>query len=256
MRRYRPLVLYAAVVISLSLAWHFSSVDYDDVPRLLTLLEGRVKAHPVETAVVFGMVSAFLAYFSFPAMPLIYIAAGYCLGALYGGLSVLLGSACGGFGSFLLYRKYIPARFRRPSAATRPVRIWMTLLGLRLSPVVPAPFVNCFAVFLEASSVQFLLTTILGSAPLILFYETVGHQGRGLLHGVQMEWKQIALYAAVLLISTLLSLLGPWRSFLTVVRHVKDDVFAAMARKAAPDLTSAPAAVRTGKRSRSVVTRS
>ena len=247
MRRYRPLILYAAVVVILSLAWYFSSVDHDDVLRLLTLFEGRVKAHLVETAVVFGVASALLAYFSFPAMPLIYIAAGYYLGALYGGLSVLLGSACGGFGAFLLYRKYIPNRFRRPSDVTRPVKIWMTLLGLRLSPVVPAPFVNCFAVFLEASSVQFLTTTILGCAPHILFYETVGHQGRGLLHGVQMEWKQIALYAAVLLISTLLSLLAPWRSFLAAIRHVKDDVFAAMARKTAPDLASVPVAVRTGE---------
>ena len=225
MRRYRPLILYAAMVVLLSLAWHFSPVDHHDVLRLLTPFERRVKAHIVETAVVFGVASALLAYFSFPAMPLVYIAAGYCLGALYGGLSVLLGSACGGFGAFLLYRKYIPDRFRRPSAA-RPLKIWLTLLGLRLSPVVPAPFVNCFAVFLEASSVQFLTTTILGCAPLILFYETMGHQGRGLLHGVQMEWKQIALYAAVLLISTLLSLLAPWRSFLAAVRHVKNYVVA------------------------------
>ena len=247
MRRYRPLVLYSAVVVSLSLAWHFSSFEYDDVLRSLTLIEGRVKAHLVETAVVFGVASALLAYFSFPAMPLVYIAAGYCLGALYGGLSVLLGSACGCFGAFLLYRKYIPDQFRRPSAATRPVTIWMTLLGLRLSPVIPAPLVNCFAVFLEASSVQLLTTTVLGSAPLILFYETMGHQGRGLLHGVQMEWKQIALYAVVLLISTLLTLLGPWRSFLAAIRHAKDDVFAAMARKAAPDLANVPVAGRTGE---------
>ena len=247
MRRYRPLVLYGAVVACLSLAWHFSSIDYDDVLGSLALIEGRVKDHLVETAVAFGVASALLAYFSFPAMPLVYIAAGYCLGALYGGLSVLLGSACGSFGAFLLCRKYIPDRFRHPPAATRPVKIWMTLLGLRLSPIVPAPFVNCFAVFLEASSIQFLTTMILGCAPLILFYETVGHQGRGLLHGVQMEWKQIALYTALLLISTLLSLLGPWRSFLAAVRNVKDDVFAAMARKAAPDLANVPAAVRTGE---------
>ena len=248
MRRYRPLVLYFAVVASLSLAWHFSSLGYDDVLGSLTLVEGRVKAHLVQAAVVFGVASALLAYFSFPAMPLVYLAAGYCLGALYGGVSVLLGTACGGFGAFLLYRKYIPDRFRHPSAAAmRPVKVWMTLLGLRLSPVVPAPFVNCFAVFLEASSVQFMTTTILGSAPLILFYEALGYQGRGLLHGVRMEWHEIALYAAVLLISTLLSLLGPWRSFLAAVRNVKDDVFAAMARKAAPDLANVPVAVPTGE---------
>ena len=247
MRRYRPLILYAAGVVFLTLAWRFSSVDHDDVLRSLTLIEGRVKAHLVETAVVFGVASALLVYFSFPAMPLVYIAAGYCLGALYGGLSVLLGSACGGFGAFLLYRKYIPDRFRHASTATRPLKVWMTLLGLRLSPVVPAPFVNCFAVFLEASSVQFLTTTILGYAPLILFYEAMGHQGRGLLHGVQMEWKEIALYAAILLISTLLSLLAPWRSFLAAVRHVKDDLFAAMARKASLDLANVPVAARTGE---------
>ena len=138
MRRCKPLILYAAGVVALSIAWHVSPVDHDDVLRSLTLVEGRVKAHLVETAVVFGVTSALLTYFSFPAMPLVYIAAGYCLGAMYGGLSVLLGSACGGFGAFLLYRRYIPDRFRRPSVATRPAKVWMTLLGLRLSPVVPA----------------------------------------------------------------------------------------------------------------------
>ena len=246
MRRYSPLILYAAIVVLLSLAWHFSSVEHHDVLRLLAPIEKCVKAHLIETAVVFGVASALLAYFSFPAMPLVYIAAGYYLGALYGGLSVLLGSACGCFGAFLLYRKYIPDRFRRPSAA-RPVKIWLTLLGLRLSPIVPATFVNCFAVFLEASSVQFLTTTILGGAPLILFYETLGHQGRGLLQGVQMRWKEIALYAAVLLISTLLSFLAPWRSFLSAVRQLKDDVFASIAREATLDLANAPSVIRTGE---------
>ena len=247
MHNYKPLIFYVAVVLFLSLVWHFSSVNYDGVLRSLTLIEDRVKAHLCQTAIVFGVASAVLAYFSFPAMPLVYIAAGYCLGALYGGLSVLLGSACGGYGAFLLYRKYIPDRYRHPAAATQPVKIWLTLLGLRLSPIVPAPFVNCFAVFLEASSVQFLTTTILGCVPLILFYEAMGYQGRGLLHGLQMEWKQIALYAVFLLISTLLSLLGPWRSFLAAVRHVKDDMFAAMARKAAPDVANIPVAGRTGE---------
>ena len=243
MRRYRPFLLYAAVVVGLSLAWRFSSIDGDDVVRSLALVEGQVKAHLVRTAILFGAVSVLLAYFSFPAMPLVYIASGYCLGTLYGGLAVLLGSACGGFGAFFLYRKYIPERFRRPSAATHPVKTWMTLLGLRLSPVVPAPLVNCFAVFLEATSVQFLTTTVLGSAPLILFYETIGFQGRGLLHGVKMEWTQISVYVAILFVSTLLSLFGPWRSFLAAARHVKDDVFAAMVRKSASGSTAASAVV-------------
>ena len=247
MRHYSPFVLYVVVVVSLSVVWHFSLANPYDLLRIRTLIEGPVKAHLVETALAFGVTSIFLSYFSFPAMPVVYISAGYYLGPLYGGFSVLLGSACGGFGAFLLYRKYIPDRFRRPSAATRPVKTWMTLLGLRLSPVLPAPFVNYFAVFVEASCAQFLTTTILGSAPLILFYETVGQQGRGLLHGAQMEWKPIALYAAALLVSTLLSLLGPWRSFLLAVRHVKDEMIAAMARKAPSDATNVTVAVQSGE---------
>lgn len=248
MRRYRALILYAAVVAGLSLAWRFSSIGHDDVLRSLDLVEGRVKGHLLETTALFGAASAVLAYFSFPAMPLVYIAAGYCLGAVYGGLAVLLGGTCGHFGAFLLYRRYIPERFRRLSSATRPVKTWMTLLGLRLSPVIPAPIVNGFAVLFEASFAQFLTTTILGSAPLILLYESMGHQGRGLLHGMPMEWTQIAAYAAVLLVSTLLSLLGPWRSLFAAARHMKVDALAAMARRAAgPELANVPVAVQAGE---------
>lgn len=247
MRRYSLLILYAGAVASLWFAWHFTPVDHDAMLRLLSLLEERVKSHVVEATAMFGVASALLTFFSFPAMPLVYIAAGYCLGPLFGGLSVLLGSACGGFGVFLLYRRWMPNRFQHPSTDTRPLKTWMTLLGLRLSPIVPAPLVNCFAVFIKASSLQYVTTTILGSVPLILFYENMANQGRGLLHGTQMEWRQIALYAAVLLISTLLSFLGPWRSFLGAVRHVKDDVVAAMSRKTAPHLVNIPVAVRNGE---------
>lgn len=245
MRRYKFLILYAAIVVGLSFAWRFSLIGQEGMVRSLALIEGRVKAHLLETAALFGVASAVLAYFSFPAMPLVYIAAGYCLGALYGGLSVLLGGTCGHFGVFLLYRRYMPERFRRSSAATQPVKTWMTLLGLRLSPVIPAPIVNGVAVLFEASFVHFLTTTILGSAPLILLYESMGHQGRGLLHGMPMEWKQIASYAAVLLISTLLSLLGPWRSLFAAAWHVKVDKSAAMARRAGSELANVPVAVRT-----------
>lgn len=236
MRRYRFLVLYACVVVALSVVYRFVPIAQDDVLRSLTFVEGRVGGHVAETATLFCLVSAILAYFSFPAMPLLYIAAGYCLGTLYGGLAVLLGSACGGFGAFLLYRKHIPARFHRPATAAQSAKMWMTLVGLRLSPIVPAPLVNSFAAILEVSPVQFITTTLIGSAPLIYFYEVMGQQGHGLLHGEPADWRQFIGYASILCISTILSLLGPWRSFLAAIRHVKDDIFAAMAKPAKPDL--------------------
>jgi uncharacterized membrane protein YdjX (TVP38/TMEM64 family) len=228
MRNQKILFLYGAAVASLSLAYFISPISGGTLLQRLTGFEALAQANPVATALVFLAVSAALAYLAFPAMPLIYMAAGYCMDSFAGGAIVLLGSAFGALGAFILYREHMP---RRPQTLANPrsqVKIWLTLLGLRLSPIVPAPLVNFFAAFYHVSPVQLMTTTLLGSAPLILFYSQLGRQGHELLSGAPPHFQQFSGYLVVLAISTLLSAMGPWKSFLNEIKHLKDEAAASL----------------------------
>jgi uncharacterized membrane protein YdjX (TVP38/TMEM64 family) len=133
---------------------------------------------------------------------------------------VLLGSAFGGLSAFLFYRKHI----QRPSAPLNQqsaVKVWLTLLGLRLSPLVPAPLVNFIAAISDVSPLQYLTTSMLGGAPLILFYAQIGQQGHHLLSGETPHWQQFSGYLIILTLSTLLSAMGPWKSALKELKQLK-----------------------------------
>jgi uncharacterized membrane protein YdjX (TVP38/TMEM64 family) len=159
-------------------------------------------ANPLVTALMFLVTSAVLAFLAFPSMPMICMAAGFYMDGFEGGATVLLGSAFGGLSAFLFYRKHI----QRPSAPLNQqsaVKLWLTLLGLRLSPL------------------QYLTTSVLGSAPLVLFYALIGQQGHHFLSGETPHWRQFSGYLIILTLSTLLSAMGPWRSVLNELKQLK-----------------------------------
>ncbi len=79
-----------------------------------------------------------------------------------GGATVLLGSTFGGLSAFLFYRKQIQQRLSARLDHYSAVKIWLTLLGLRLSPLVPAPLANFFAAVFRVSPLQYLTTSVLG----------------------------------------------------------------------------------------------
>jgi uncharacterized membrane protein YdjX (TVP38/TMEM64 family) len=152
---------------------------------------------------------------------MICMAAGFYMDGFEGGAAVLLGSAFGGLSAFLFYRKHI----QRPSTQLNEqsgVKIWLTLLGLRLSPLVPAPLVNFFAAIFDVSPLQYLTTSVLGSAPLVLFYAQIGQQGHHFLSGETPHWRQFSGYLIILTLSSLLTAMGPWRSVLNELKLLKD----------------------------------
>jgi len=58
------------------------------------------------------------------------------------------------------------------------VKIWLTLLGLRLSPLVPAPLVNFFAAIFDVSPLQYLTTRCVGqraTRPVLCTTRQQGH---------------------------------------------------------------------------------
>jgi uncharacterized membrane protein YdjX (TVP38/TMEM64 family) len=90
-----------------------------------------------------------------------------------------------------------------------------------LSPLVPAPLVNFFAAVFDVSPLQYLTSSLLGSAPLILFYWQIGQQGHQFLSGGTLHWRQFSGYLIILVLSTLLSAMGPWTSVLNEFKQLK-----------------------------------
>jgi uncharacterized membrane protein YdjX (TVP38/TMEM64 family) len=220
MRSYKPLIVYMAAVMFLTLAYFASPISREAVWQVFPGLETMAHAHPLGTALLFLVTSTVLAFLAFPSMPMICIAAGFYMDGFDGGATVLLGSAFGGLSAFLFYRKHI----QRPGAPLNQqsaVKVWLTLLGLRLSPLVPAPVVNFFAAVFDVSPLQYLTTSLLGSAPLILFYAQIGQQGHHFLSGETPHWRQFSGYLIILTLSTLLSAMGPWRSVLNELKQLK-----------------------------------
>jgi uncharacterized membrane protein YdjX (TVP38/TMEM64 family) len=204
----------------LALAYFASPISREAVWQVFPGLETTAHAHPLGTALLFLVTSTVLAFLAFPSMPIICIAAGFYMDGFDGGATVLLGSAFGGLSAFLFYRKHI----QRPSAPLNQqsaVKVWLTLLGLRLSPLVPAPLVNFFAAVFHVSPLQYLTTSVLGSAPLVLFYTQIGQQGHQFLSGETPHWRQFSGYLVILTLSTLLSAMGPWRSVLNELKQLK-----------------------------------
>jgi uncharacterized membrane protein YdjX (TVP38/TMEM64 family) len=220
MHSYRFLIFYVAAVVGLSVAYFVSPMSRETVWQLFPGTEAIAQANPLVTALVFLVTSAVLAFLAFPSMPMIYMAAGFYTDGFGGAATVLLGSALGGLSAFLFYRKHI----RRPSGplTQQSARsIWLTLIGLRLSPLVPAPLVNFFAAVFDVSPLQYLTTSLLGSAPLVLFYWQIGQQGHQFLSGGTLHWRQFSGYLVILVLSTLLSAMGPWRSVLNEFKQLK-----------------------------------
>src|SRR6266478_905134 len=138
MRSYKSLIFYIPAVLFLTLAYFASPMSREAVWQLFPGVEIMAQANPLVTALMFLVTSTFFAFLAFPSMPMIYMAAGFYMDGFGGGATVLLGSAFGGLSAFLFYRKHIQS----PSAQLNEqsgVKIWLTLLGLRLSPLVPAP---------------------------------------------------------------------------------------------------------------------
>jgi uncharacterized membrane protein YdjX (TVP38/TMEM64 family) len=222
MQNYRSLIFYTAAVLFLSLVYFVSPMSRESIWQLFPGTEAMAHANPLATAALFLAVSVALAFLAFPSMPMIYMAAGFYMDGIGGGAIVLLGSAFGGLSAFLFYRKHI----RRPDFPInrKSVRsIWLTLIGLRLSPIVPAPLVNFCAALFNVSPLQYFITSVVGSAPLVLFYWQIGQQGHQFMSGGTLYWQQFSGYLVILALSTLLSAMGPWRSVLNEFRQLKGE---------------------------------
>lgn len=230
MRRFRKLAAYAVAVAALTAAYSFLPISQGVVAQELSVIAAYAHSEIIQTLTLFFLLSAVFAYFAFPAMPMIYIASGVCMDFWIGGTAVVLGSTLGGLGSFLLFRDHVPVRHRLASHHGSSWNMWLTLLGLRLSPVVPAPLVSVFAAISDVSPLQYFTTTMLGSAPLILFYAEIGRQGYLTASGDVPHWWTFSGCLVIFGLSSLMSLFGPWRSVLATVQQMKNEAVVSLKR--------------------------
>ncbi|RZN34523.1 VTT domain-containing protein [Bradyrhizobium sp. Leo121] len=224
MRSHKAVIFYLSAVLLLSLAYFASPMSSEGASQLFPGLWRMAEANPLVTALTFLLTSAALAFLAFPSMPMVYLAAGFYMDGFAGGATVLLGSTFGGLSAFLFYRKQIQQRLSARLDHYSAVKIWLTLLGLRLSPLVPAPLANFFAAVFRVSPLQYLTTSVLGSAPLVLLYAQIGQQGHQYLSRVTPHWHEFSGYVVLLTLSTLLSAIGPWRSVLNELKNLRDSL--------------------------------
>jgi uncharacterized membrane protein YdjX (TVP38/TMEM64 family) len=226
MRNYKWISIYSFFVLALLVLAYYTPFVRENLLHWLLAVGSSGRVNYPEACVVFFFISAVLAFLAFPSMPLIYIAAGYCLGPSLGGFVSIIGSSLGAVCAFLLFREQISHRLQQLGGERHSTRIWLMLLGLRLSPIVPAVLVNLVAVLFNVSAMQHLLITAIGSAPLILFYAQLGQQGLDLLAGNALHWTQFSGYSLLIAVSSLLTFVGPWRPFLKSIEQLNEDVAA------------------------------
>ena len=91
MHRCRSLIFYIAAVLFLSVAYFGSPMSRETIWQLFPGTEAMAEANPLVTALMFLVASTVLAFLAFPAMPMIYMAAGFYMDGFAGGATVLLG---------------------------------------------------------------------------------------------------------------------------------------------------------------------
>jgi uncharacterized membrane protein YdjX (TVP38/TMEM64 family) len=175
--RRRAVLFVALLVVALAVAGVVAKragwFDYGRVT--MWALSLRRHNDPVSTAVIFVLVWGVATTLGFPAVPLM-VAGGALFGVCLGTLLNLTGTALGALGAYLLARVAAPDVLRRWLARRVPLdelserARFLTLVRLRLLPVVPFSAVSYGAGITHVPVWTFLVSTVAGQLPSTLLY--------------------------------------------------------------------------------------
>jgi len=130
------------------------------------------------SVVLFSAVYFAVVIFSAPFTVVLNLFAGYLFGSLVGALTADAAVTMGSYALFMFSRSITQIMrgdcFRLKIVAVSPTKTVLMLLFLRLSPFIPASAVNVGCGALGVKPLFFVLTTLLGSLPLILIYTLIG----------------------------------------------------------------------------------
>ncbi len=158
-------------------------------------------------------------FLSIPVGPLFYIAAGYLYGPFDGAIFSDFAVTAGSVAALCFFRHTVPKSDALKRVAVGNVSI--TLLLLRSSPWIPNPLITVFCSAFDVGIVTFMLTTFIGTMPLIAVYTLAAGRLHDQLDVSVLYSADFAVALGLLGAVSLLGCLKPLRTVLGYLRAVQ-----------------------------------
>ena len=165
---------------------------------------------------IFVSVLAVTIFFSAPTNGLFYLAAGYFFGIWNGSVIAIGSTLAGSFFAWVFFKRSIGLRVEGKELD---VNMFLLLVLLRCSPLVPSSLVNMFCAATGVRPLVFLTSTFLGTLPLILVYTLAASRLRGPIDAAILHSPEILTSLTVLCVLSLLGSLQPVRLFVSYLKE-------------------------------------
>lgn len=210
--------IYLLSAIALGLAFYKTGVNAENIFVWLKSFESDISSRVLLSAICITLGLTVAACLSFPAMPLLYMAAGYLFGTINGVVIGVVASSVGGFLACLLYKTHVADSIHEKISRIKYTSPWLLILGLRLSPITPSPLANICAAAYNVAPLPFFVATSLGVFPMVWLYSDIGSSfnSTGNLsteNAISVTTYIFTMAASVSLISS-----GPWKSIIAIYR--------------------------------------
>lgn len=174
-----------SVIILITIALYSGAVSIEDVVRML-------EVYPLIAPVIFILIYTAMAVALIPSLPM-NLAAGFLWGTFGGGLITLIAAGLGGTCAFLLARYFGEKHLERwlrfsawrwlDKEVSR--KGWIVVAFTRLSPVFPTAALNYIYGITNVKFWPYLVATLVGLAPWVVFFAAMGSAARGVILDVQ-----------------------------------------------------------------------
>ncbi|MBL8471567.1 MAG: TVP38/TMEM64 family protein [Rhodocyclaceae bacterium] len=157
-------------------------------------------------------------FLSIPANPLFYLLGGYLFGAVEAALIAAFANALGATAAYRFFGLVVPesVRIRETDLAHG----FGTLLMLRMSPWFPAPLITLLCSIGGVPMRRFFLTSLIGTAPLILVYTVLASRLSGPLDASIFESRELLIATLLFGGLSLLALREPVRIAYRVLKDL------------------------------------
>jgi uncharacterized membrane protein YdjX (TVP38/TMEM64 family) len=158
-------------------------------------------------------------FLSIPIGPLFYIAFGFFYGPFDGTLLASLANTVGSAAAFYVFRPVTPTSAALQRAGIK--NVFLTLVLLRSSPWVPNPLITLFCAAIDISMSTFVLTTFIGTMPLIAVYAIAASRSHGHFESTDLYSTDIAIAFGLLSAISVVGFLTPVRIALDLLATMK-----------------------------------
>ena len=188
--RYAPMFLIAALFVALLASGELRRLSIADLAAHRAQLAGFGARHPIESLATYVGLFVLLIVACLPGPSVMSVAGGLLFGAWLGGAAALASAVIGSTIVFLACRTAFgdwAARRAGPTMARIEAGFsrsaFSYLLALRLMPVAPFFLVNIAAGLARIRLSAFVLATLIGSAPAVFIFASLGAGLGAAIHG-------------------------------------------------------------------------